>query len=85
MTLSIWEYTIGYARKEQPHKVTFYDYHDGTLYRDVQLDIIGQHGWEMVTVLLSRDPDSGQPRYEYFFKRKQSDGYPPGFSKADRN
>jgi hypothetical protein len=83
--LSVWEYTIGYAPKDEPHKVTFYDYHDRALYRDIPLDVIGQHGWEMVTVLLSRDPGSGQPRYEYFFKRDQTCGFEQGFSKDEMN
>ena len=47
--------------------------------------MIGQHGWEMVTVLLKPDPQSGAMRYEYFFKRDRSKGYPAGFSKSVAN
>ncbi len=80
-----WEYIIGYAPKGQPQKVTFFDHHDNTLYRDVLLDIIGQHGWEMITAILSSDPASGQSRYEYFFKRDRARGFPAGFSKLSSN
>lgn len=82
---SVWEYIIGYAPKDQPHKVTFYDYHDGTLYRDLSLDVIGMHGWEMVSALVSDDPSTGARRYEYFFKRDRAKGYPPGFSRGSAN
>ncbi len=85
MNQSIWEYIIGYAPAGTPHKVTFYDYHDNTLYRDLPLDVVGQHGWEMVSVLLARDPESNAPRYEYFFKRDRAQGYPSGFSKGESN
>lgn len=85
MTQSIWEYIVGYAPQDEPQKVTFYDYHDETLYRELPLDVLGQHGWEMVSVLRSPDPQSGLLRYEYFFKRDRSQGYPPGFSKMAAN
>jgi len=85
MTPSIWEYIVGYAPREEPQKVTFYDYHDETLYRELSLNVIGQHGWEMVSVIRSSDPQSGQPRYEYFFKRDRTKGYEGGFSKTGQN
>lgn len=81
----VWEYIIGYAPKGQPHKVTFFDYHDNTLYREISLDIIGQHGWEMISVITSRDPSTRQERYEYFFKRDRNKGYPAGFSRHTIN
>ena len=83
--LSVWEYIVGYAPTGQPHKVTFYDYQDKTLYREVDLEIIGQHGWELVTVILGRDPDTKQERYQYFFKRDRAKGYHEGFSKTKAN
>ncbi len=55
MTPSIWEYIVGYAPQDEPQKVTFYDYHDETLYRELSLNVIGQHGWEMVSVIRSVD------------------------------
>ena len=78
---SIWEYIHGYAPADNPTHITFYDQHDQTLYRDVPLQTIGQHGWELVTVL------SGtlSKRYEYFFKRDQALGYPSGLSKQESN
>lgn len=85
MTQCVWEYIVGYAPKQQPHKVTFFDYHDKTLYRELHLDVIGQHGWEMVSVLLATDPASGATRYEYFFKRDRNQGYPSGFSATTSN
>ena len=85
MSHCIWEYIVGYAPQDQPQKVTFYDYHDETLYRELPLNVIGQHGWEMVSVIRSIDPQSGQLRYEYFFKRDRNKGYPSGFSKMGKN
>ena len=82
---SCWEYIIGYAPKDEPHRVTFFDYNDNTLYREVELSIIGQHGWEMVSVLTSRDPATRAERYEYFFKRDRSRGYPASFSSGTRS
>lgn len=83
---SHWEYIIGYAPKDQPHRVTFFDYNDNTLYREVELAIIGQHGWELVTVVTSRDPSTRAERYEYFFKRDRALGYPASFtSQGHRN
>ncbi len=85
MTQSIWEYIIGYAPDGDPYTVTFFDYHDDTLYRDLPLDVLGQHGWEMVTVVLKPDPQSGARRYEYFFKRDRAEGYAAGFSRSTKN
>ena len=81
MTQSIWEYIHAYAPADEPAQVTFFDWNDNTLYREVPLKTLGQHGWELVTVLF-RESTS---RYEYWFKRDSSEGYPPGFSQAPKN
>lgn len=78
---SIWEYIHGYAPRDNPTHITFYDTHDQTLYRDVSLQTIGQHGWELITVIVSPDGK----RYEYFFKRDRAQGYPAGLSESDAN
>lgn len=83
--MSIWEFIHGYASFSKPESITFFDNNDQALYRDVSIQIIGQHGWELISVLLSKDPNTGEQRYEYFFKRDRSEGYPPGFGKLRGN
>lgn len=83
--MSIWEFIHGYASFAKPESITFFDNHDQVLYRDVSIQIIGQHGWELVSVILSKDPNTGEQRYEYFFKRDRSEGYPAGFGKLRGN
>lgn len=78
---SIWEYIHGYAPHDNPNQVTFYDYQDDQLYRDVTLKIIGQHGWELVSVIYL----AHKQRYEYFFKRDRALGYDPGLSSSSAN
>ncbi len=79
----IWEYIHGYASQDDASKITFFDYTDNTLYRDVHISTIGQHGWELVSTLMTSQ--AGKQRYEYFFKRDRSRGYPAGFSDAKRD
>lgn len=83
--MAIWEYIHGFAALQRPELITFYDHQDDALYRDVPLRTIGQHGWELVSTLLSRDPETGEQRYEFFFKRNRSEGYPEGFGRPRSN
>ncbi|TVQ99887.1 MAG: hypothetical protein EA398_11835 [Deltaproteobacteria bacterium] len=83
--MAIWEYIHGFAGIDRPESITFYDHQDQALYRDVALKIIGQHGWELVSVIMSQDPETRESRYEYFFKRNREDGYPAGFGRAQGN
>lgn len=78
---SIWEYIHGYAPHDKPNEITFYDHQDDTLYRDVSLQTIGQHGWELVSVFYM----PSKQRYEYFFKRDRARGYAPGLSSGQTN
>ncbi len=68
MTLRPWEYMHASASLDNPQNVSFYEDRHARLYRDVDLDTIGSHGWELVSVVTVAD-DDGRPRYEYFFKR----------------
>jgi len=83
--MAIWDYIHGYAAPGRAELVTFYDHNDETLYRDVSLQIIGQHGWELISVLQTRDDETGEQRYEYFFKRNREEGYAEGFGQSRRN
>lgn len=85
MAADIWDYIHGFARRDRPENITFYDNYDQTLYRDVQMRIIGEHGWELVSAIIAPDPESGALRYEYFFKRNRAQGYSGGLGRADRN
>ncbi len=70
--MTIWEYMFGYAPTDRPSQVSFYDRKNGRLYRDVEIGTLGAHGWELLSVL-SGTNDSGEPRYEYWFKRPKMD------------
>lgn len=73
----MWEYLFGYARKDKPLKISFIDpsSEQQQLYRDVDLDTLGVHGWELVAVHLGESEASGEARYEYWLKReKRTDG-----------
>lgn len=83
--MAIWDYIHAFAPLSRPESATFYDHHDQTLYRDVSLHTIGEHGWELVSVLLGQDPKSGDQRYEYFFKRNRDDGYTDGIAPRPSN
>jgi len=78
---SIWEYIHGNAPHDSPNEITFYDYQDDTLYRNVTLQTIGGHGWELVSVFYM----PSKQRYEYFFKRDRSRGYAAGLSTGNTN
>ena len=82
---ALWEYIHGYASHDRPEKVTFYDHNDNCLYRDVHIKVIGQHGWELVSVLYTQSAESGESRYEYFFKRNREDGYESGLGETAKN
>ncbi len=82
---AVWEYIVGYAPVSKPETITFYDRHDAQLYRDVSLHTIGEHGWELVTVLRATGPESGEARYEYFFKRNHAEGYKDTKPRHPRN
>ena len=70
----MWEYLFVYAPKDKPYQVTFWD--EGQLFRDVELNILGAHGWQLVSVLPGTS-ESGETRYEYWLKRPKT-----GASKA---
>lgn len=62
-----WEYMHANASLKSPQTVSFYEERYDRLYRDVDLNVIGTHGWELVSVVLVPH-DEGQ-RLAYFFKR----------------
>lgn len=74
----IWDYLRARASLTNPDSLTFFDTHDNVLYRDVDLQEIGKHGWEMVAVH-TVTPDRATTVYEYFFKRNRAKGYSAGF------
>ncbi|QED29715.1 hypothetical protein FRD01_21230 [Microvenator marinus] len=75
MKVHAWEFMNATASLKNPNKVNFLEERveegkkgkNTRLYRDVDLDIIGTHGWEMVAVVLV--PGEEGPRLQYFFKR----------------
>ncbi len=83
--MAVWQFIHGFASRSEPEKVTFYDHHDETLYRNLAIDVIGQHGWELVSVLLAPDPKTNELRYEYFFKRQRGDENDDGVARPKRN
>ena len=62
-----WEYMHASASLQTPQNVSFYEDRHTRLFRDVDLDTIGTHGWELVSVVLGPHKDGA--RFEYFFKR----------------
>ncbi len=62
-----WEYMHASASIQNPQNVSFYEERHERLYRGVDLDTIGTHGWELVSVVLV--PQEEGHRFEYFFKR----------------
>ena len=70
MSLKSWEYMHASASLGTPQNVSFYEEHHARLYRDVDLDTIGSHGWELVSVVMVPN-DEGRIRYEFFFKRQR--------------
>jgi hypothetical protein len=85
MEKAVWDYIHGYASMEQPELVTFFDHYDQTLYRDVSIQTIGQHGWELVSVLVTPDARSKSTRLAYFFKRNRAAGYTAGVARDRTN
>ena len=82
---AIWDYIHGFARRDNPELITFYDHHDQCLYREVELQTVGSHGWELVNVMLAPDPANSELRYEYFFKRNRAEGYTEGAARTKKN
>jgi hypothetical protein len=83
--MSIWQYIHGFAGRDNPTRITFFDQFDNTLYRDLSLDVMGQHGWELVSVMLAPDPKTSELRYEYFFKRRREDDRDDGVATPKRD
>jgi hypothetical protein len=84
--MAVWQFIHGFAGRDEPELITFYDHHDQTLYRDLPMATIGEHGWELVTAILAPDPKSNNGlRYEYFFKRRREDDTDDGVAKPKRN
>lgn len=71
MTEQSWEYMHASAGLANPQAVSFYEERHTRLYRGVDLDTIGSHGWELVSVVMVPNED-GRLKYEYFFKRLRS-------------
>ena len=63
-----WEYMHASASLKNPQTVSFYEERHERLFRDVDLNVVGTHGWELVSVVLVHH-EEGQ-RFEYFFKRQ---------------
>ena len=80
MSQSVWEFIHGFAGVDKPDLVTFYDHYDEVLYRDVHLKVIGQHGWQLVSVFRSEQPGK-ESRYEYFFQRNRNEGFSEGLGR----
>lgn len=76
----IWEYIHGYSSTE-PELITFYDPYDETLYRNISLKVIGQHGWELVSVFVENEGH----RREFYFKRNRNNGYDSGIALKKEN
>jgi len=83
--MAIWDYIHGFASCDQPELITFYDQYDHTLYRNLAIKTVGEHGWELVSVVLGNDPETQERRYEYFFKRDRSAGYDDGIARHQNN
>ena len=71
MQLIPWEYMHASASLDSPQNVSFYEDHHARLYTGVDLDTIGSHGWELVSVVMVPN-EEGRIRYEFFFKRAMS-------------
>lgn len=71
MAAKSWEYMHASASLGSPQNVSFYEEHHARLYRDVDLDTIGSHGWELVSVVMVPNGE-GRLRYEFFFKRQRA-------------
>ena len=63
-----WEYMNATASLKSPNIVSFFEDRHDRLFRGVDLDTIGTHGWEMVSVVLV--PAEDGPQLQYFFKRQ---------------
>ena len=83
--IDIWDYLRARAKHDSPESLTFYDPHDDQVYSDVNLQVIGKHGWELVTVLSMVVVEGKPPVYEYFFKRNRARGYSAGFGQHRAN
>jgi len=62
-----WEYMHASASLKHPQIVSFYEKSHDRLFRDVDLNVVGTHGWELVSAVVV--PNDGGMRFEYFFKR----------------
>jgi hypothetical protein len=68
MKAHAWEYMNATASLKNPNVVSFFEDRQNRLYRSVDLDTIGTHGWEAFSVVLIQSEDGGQ-QLQYFFKR----------------
>ena len=81
MKTHAWEYMHAGASTESPRNVSFYEEQHDRLYRGVDLDTIGTHGWELVSVVLV--PQEEGNRFEYFFKRPAREDAVTVYESAD--
>ncbi len=70
--ISSWEYMHASASLENPQNVSFYEETHTRLYRGVDLNTIGSHGWELVSVVMVPNVEQ-RFRYEFFFKRPKGE------------
>ena len=76
-----WEYMHASASLGSPQVVSFFEERHERLFRQVDLDTIGTHGWELVSVVLV--PHEQGTRYEYFFKRPSRNEHVTLFESKD--
>ena len=72
MSVKGWEYMQATASLRSPQKLSFFEERFDRLYRGVDLDTIGAHGWELVSVVMV-SYEGKKMRYEYFFKRPRKE------------
>jgi hypothetical protein len=77
-TGDIWDYIHGFARRDRPELITYFDHYDQQLYTNLPMRVIGEYGWELVSAFVAPDPANGALRYEYLFKRNRARGYDAG-------
>lgn len=83
MSGKTWEYMHASASIASPQRINFFEERHERLYRGVDLDTIGTHGWELVTVVTVPNKE-GQLSYQYFFKRPGSHESVTIYDKQDK-
>ena len=73
---TMWDYLVGRASTEKPMLINFYDPANNRLYRDVHLNVLGAHGWELINTLLAVN-EGGSKTVLYYFKRPRDETQGP--------